>query len=101
MKNEKPVVYLNEPLHPDVVARLAEKCELVSSYDHPERLDAVIVRQQYCRRDVIANAPRLKLISVHGTGTDRIDCDAADEYGVPIVIHKGYNSRSVAELAVA
>lgn len=97
----KPKVYLKDPISPKVYDRLIEKVEIVDNFDHPELLDAIIIRQASCPRDVIEKAKNLKIISMHGTGTDTIDMSAAKEYNIPVVVHSGYNSRSVAELAVS
>lgn len=94
-------VYLNDPIAPSAVERLKARVELVDNYDHPEELDAIIVRQQYCPREVIARAEKCKLIQQHGTGLDRIDVQAAEEYGIPVKKTTGMNARSVAEYTVA
>ncbi|MCF0116205.1 MAG: NAD(P)-binding domain-containing protein [Erysipelotrichaceae bacterium] len=93
-------VYLNDPVSPKAYDLLKSKVEIVTTYDHPEELDAIIVRQQYVTREVIEKAVNCKLISMHGTGTERIDLEAAKEYGIPVITHAGYNATSVAELAV-
>ena len=49
-------VYLNDPIAPSAVERLKRYVELVDNFDHPEELDAIIVRQQYCHGDVIRKA---------------------------------------------
>lgn len=97
----KPKVYLNDLIIPKVYNRLKEKAEIVDNYHHPELLDTIIVRQANCPRDVIEKTKNLKIISMHGTGTDRIDIQAAKEYNNPVVVHVGYNARSVAELEVS
>ena len=59
-------VYLNDPIAPSAVERLRAHVELVDNFDHPEELDAIILRQQYCTADVIRRATRCKLIQQHG-----------------------------------
>ena len=63
--------------------------------------DAVLVgsREQITRR-FIESAPNLRIVSKHGTGTDRIDVKAATENGV-IVAHTPVHSAVVAEHTVA
>ncbi len=94
-------VYLNDPIAASAVKRLKAHVELVDTYDHPEELDAIIVRQQYCPGDVIRRAVRCRLIQQHGVGLDRIDVKAAKECGIPVKNTPGVNARSVAEYTVA
>ena len=94
-------VYLNDPIAASAVERLKKHVELVSDFEHPEELDAIILRQQYCTREVIARAKKCKLIQQHGAGLDRIDLEAAREYGIPVRNTPGLNARSVAEYALA
>lgn len=57
-----PNVYLHDHICDSVVARLRRHVNLVDNFDHPEELDAIIVRQQYCPREVISRAKRCRLI---------------------------------------
>lgn len=72
-----PNVYLHDHICDSAVARLRRHVNLVDNFDHPEELDAIIVRQQYCPREVINRAKRCRLIQMHGVGLDRIDVEAA------------------------
>ena len=94
-------VYLNDPIAPSAIERLKKHVEIIDNFDHPEELDAIIVRQQYCTADVIKRASRCRLIQQHGVGLDRIDTKAAEAYGIPVKNTPGINSRSVAEFTVA
>lgn len=94
-------VYLNDPIAPSAVERLKKQVELVDSYEHPEELDAIILRQQYCPAEVIRRAVKCRLIQQHGVGLDRIDLEAAREAGIPVKNTPGTNARSVAEYAIA
>lgn len=94
-------VYLNDPISQDAVRRLKEHVEIISDFNHPEELDAIIVRQQYCPADVIKRAKKCRLIQQHGVGLDRINTAAAAEYGITVRNTPGINSRSVAEYTVA
>ena len=95
-----PNVYLHDHICDSAVARLRRHVNLVDNFDHPEELDAIIVRQQYCPREVISRAKRCRLIQMHGVGLDRIDVEAAKEYGISVKRTKGGNAQSVAELAI-
>lgn len=63
--------------------------------------DAYILRIGQINRKMIEGAENLKVIARPGVGVDTIDVDAATEYGIPVVITPGANSRSVAEHALA
>lgn len=94
-------VYLNDPIAPSAVSRLKAHVEIIDNFDHPEELDAIIVRQQFCPGEVIRKAGKCRLIQQHGVGLDRIDTQAARECGIPVRNTPGINSRSVAEYTVA
>ncbi len=94
-------VYLNDPIAQSAIDRLKRHVELVSDFEHPEELDAIIVRQQHVTRDVIERASKCKLIQQHGVGLDRIDVAAAEEHGIVVRNTPGINARSVAEYTVA
>lgn len=51
-------------------------------------------------KDIIDAAPNLKLIQRTGIGVDMVDVAYAREKGIPISVCPGFNSVSVAELAV-
>lgn len=93
-------VYLNDHICPHAVERLKKHVRLVNNFDHPEEIDAIIVRQQYCTREMIKKAVNCKLIQMHGVGLERIDLEAAKESGIPVSNIHGGNAESVAELAV-
>lgn len=77
-------VYLSEHIAPSAYARLARHFEIVDNFDHPERLAAMVIRRAVVPRSVIARAPNLKVIAMHGVSRDTIDTAAAAEYGVPV-----------------
>ena len=62
---------------------------------------AMIIRRAVVPRTVIARAPNLKVIAMHGVSRDTIDTAAAAEYGVPVPNVPGLGAPAVAELAVA
>src|ERR1043166_4666357 len=51
--------------------------------------------------EVIARAPRLRLIQKIGVGVNTIDLDAAKARGIPVCNLPGTNARAVAELTLA
>lgn len=94
-------VYLSEHIAPSAYARLARHFEIVDNFDHPERLAAMVIRRAVVPRAVIAHAPNLKVIAMHGVSRDTIDTAAAAEFGVPVPNVPGLGAPAVAELAVA
>ena len=94
-------VYLNDPIALSALERLKAHVEIVNSFDHPEELDAIIVRQQYCPGEVIRRAVKCRLIQQHGVSLDRIDTAAARECGIPVKNTPGVNARAAAEYTVA
>lgn len=52
-------------------------------------------------REMMARAPRLKLVQKIGVGLDAIDLDAARDQGIAVCNMPGTNSQAVAELALA
>jgi phosphoglycerate dehydrogenase-like enzyme len=55
---------------------------------------------QRCTAEMIAAAPRLKLIQKIGVGVNTIDLEAAKQRGIPVCNLPGTNARAVAELAL-
>jgi len=63
--------------------------------------DAIIVRVESATRRMFVEAPALKVVGMHGVGTDAIDLDAATEHGV-VVLHTPFvNFKSTSEHALA
>lgn len=51
-------------------------------------------------KEIIDAAPNVKLIQRTGIGVDMVDVEYAKEKGIPVSVCRGFNSTSVAELAV-
>lgn len=94
-------VYLNDHISPKAVERLKKHVKLVDNFNHPEEIDAIIVRQQYCTKEMIDQATNCKLIQMHGVGLERIDLEAAAAAHIPVSNIHGGNAESVAELTLA
>lgn len=63
--------------------------------------DAIIVRVEPATRRMFAEAPGLKVVGMHGVGTDAIDLDAATEHGVVVLNTPFVNFKSTSEHALA
>ena len=63
-------------------------------------MDGIIAGLDEINRQVIENAPRLKVIARYGVGVDNVDLDAAREHGIIVTNTPGANASSVAELTI-
>lgn len=62
-------------------------------------VDAMIIRSDKATAEIIASAPKLKVIVRAGAGYDNIDLEACTQNGVVAMNTPGQNSNAVAELA--
>ena len=96
---------------PDLTARLAARPGLEIAIC-PEDDDALLTSLlpecevlwhvlKRCTAEMIAAAPKLRLIQKIGVGVNTIDLEAAKARGIPVCNLPGTNSRAVAELALA
>lgn len=93
-------VFLCEYIHPTAYDRLAAEAEIISDPARLAECDAAINRNLKMDSDWMAQCPRLKVIGVHGTGTDGVDLKAAAEKGIRVINTPGENAVSVAELII-
>ena len=64
-------------------------------------VEAMIIRSDKVTAEVIAAAPKLKIVVRAGAGYDNVDLAAATAAGVVVMNTPGQNANAVAELAVA
>ena len=71
--------------------------------DRIKESEAIINIRAYTHldREVLTCCPKLRLISIWGTGTDNVDLEAAQELGITITNTPGANALSVAEHTIA
>ena len=97
---------------PDLAARLAAVPGLritVCPEDDEARCSPACCRRptcsgtccKRCTAEMIAAAPKLRLIQKIGVGVNTIDLDAAKARGIPVCNLPGTNARAVAELTLA
>jgi len=95
---------------PDLAARLAAVPDLQITIcpEHDDALLARVLRDtdvlwhvlKRCTSDMIAAAPRLRLIQKIGVGVNTIDLDAAQARDIAVCNLPGTNARAVAELTL-
>lgn len=96
----------------DGIATIAKEaefdCTLLEKYASADELktavadaDALIVRSDKVTADIIAAAPKLKIVVRAGAGYDNLDLAACTARGIVAMNTPGQNSNAVAELAIA
>ena len=98
MKNYKVLVC--EPVHPAALEKIKEFADILTSYEQLSEADAVLNRNLSLTREELAKAKNLKVVGIHGTGTDGVDLEAAMEQGIQVFNVPSQNAESVAELIV-
>ena len=63
-------------------------------------VEAIIIRSDKVTEEVMAAAPKLKIVVRAGAGFDNVDLEAATKRGVVVMNTPGQNSNAVAELAL-
>ena len=81
-----------------LLEKYTEKSQLLEAVSDA---DALIVRSDKVTAEVIAAAPRLKIVVRAGAGYDNLDLAACSERGIIAMNTPGQNSNAVAELAIA
>lgn len=94
-------VFLCEPIHPAAYQLLEQNAEIIADRDRMPEADALISRMITVGRAEMDLMPDLKVIAVHGTGTDGIDLKEAKKRGIQVVYAPHMNAGSVAELNTA
>ena len=88
-----------------IVEEAGHKLVLLEKYTSTDQLleavadaDALIVRSDKVTADVVAAAPKLKIVVRAGAGFDNLDLAACTEKGIVAMNTPGQNSNAVAEL---
>lgn len=79
------------PYHP------MDSLEEDAAVDSLAAADGIFVRIGYLGARLIANLPRLKVITLHGVGVDQVNLSAAAARGIPVTNVPGANAQAVAE----
>ena len=82
-------VFLCESIHPKALDLLKSRAEIVDNWDDLSGVNAIINRNLKLPREVLERAPDLKVIAVHGTGSDGIDLEYCQKLGIEVVTAHG------------
>ena len=82
------------------VAKLEKYAEQADLEAAVSDVEALIVRSDKVTAEVIAAAPKLRIVVRAGAGFDNVDLAAATAHGVVVMNTPGQNSNAVAELAL-
>lgn len=93
-------VFLCETIHTKAFELLKQKAEIIGRWDRIGDADALISRTVEIGRAEMECMPGLKVIAIHGTGTDAIDLEEAKRRGIRVVCAPHMNANAVAELNV-
>jgi D-3-phosphoglycerate dehydrogenase len=103
-------ILIIQPLRPEALAILDARSdvtyEVVTDFTPANLLtkvdeaDAITIRDAPLPVDVLAAAPRLKVVSRHGVGYDNIPVDHCTGRGIPVTVVGDVNAVSVAETAI-
>lgn len=80
-----------------LLEKYADKSDLLSAVADA---DALIVRSDKVTAEVIAAAPKLKIVVRAGAGYDNVDLEACTRRDIVVMNTPGQNSNAVAELAI-
>ncbi len=92
--------FLIEAVHPEAVRLLKENGEIIDTWERAQEADALISRVLMIGPEEMDRMPSLKVIAIHGTGTDTVDLEAAKKRGIRVVNTPHLNANAVAELNV-
>ncbi len=102
---EKPFAAVAVSGIKEIVEAAGYEFALLEKYGSPAELaeaaktaDALIVRSDKVTAELLAAAPKLKIVVRAGAGYDNVDLDAATKAGVVVENTPGQNSNAVAEL---
>lgn len=94
-------VFLDKNIYAPAGGYLAEHAEVVTDFEHPEKLAAIICRARPITRELIEQCPNLKVIARHSVGVDSVDVECATQRRIAVINAPTSNADSVAELVVA
>ena len=92
--------FVCETIHAKAIELLKENGEIISDWNRIGEVDALITRAIKVGAKEMDAMPNLKVVAVHGTGTDDVDLVEAKKRGIQVVYAPHLNANAVAELSV-
>ncbi len=93
-------IFLCETIHAKAVDLLKANGEIIADWSRIGEVDALITRAIKVGAKEMDAMPNLKVVAVHGTGTDDVDLVEAKKRGIRVVYAPHLNANAVAELSV-
>ncbi len=97
----RPTLLLAEAIEPGPRAWAAERCDVMDGPPDADKLaacDGMVVRSYTpVTRELLASAPKLKVVGRAGVGLETIDIVACRERGIEVVYTPDANTKAVAE----
>ena len=93
-------VFVCETIHVKAIELLKANGEIISDWSRIGEVDALITRAIKVGAKEMDAIPNLKVVAVHGTGTDDVDLVEAKKRGIKVVYAPHLNANAVAELSV-
>ena len=101
MMGGRKKLFLCETIHSEAYRLLADRMEILTSPLQMPEADALLSRTIHVGEEELDRMKHLRVIAVHGTGTDAIDLAAAAKHGVKVVYAPHLNANAVAEMNAA
>ena len=93
-------VFVCETIHAKAIELLKANGEIISDWNRIGEVDALITRAIKVGAKEMDAMPNMKVVAVHGTGTDDVDLVEAKKRGIKVVYAPHLNANAVAELSV-
>lgn len=93
-------VFLCETIHEAAYQKLKERAEIINDWDRIGEAEALINRALQIGPKEMEKMHSMKVIAVHGTGTDGVNLEEAKKRNIKVVYAPHLNANAVAELNV-
>ena len=91
-------IFFVDRITPEAYRHLEDVAEVIQDWDRIGEVDAIISKGLPLTKKELTLAKNLKVIGLHGTGSDHVDIAAAEALGIDCFTAPHLNAQSVAEL---